>query len=64
MDSSFSKALDLNGMSTTTTIVVWAMIIFLIVLVGSIAIFFLNQSNKQKKDKVQFPFKEKNGKGF
>ena len=64
MDSSFSKALDLNQMSSSTTLVVWTMVIFLIALVVGILIFFKRQLDNKNSKKTQSPLKSKTGKGF
>ncbi len=64
MNSSFSQSLELSSMSSTTTLVVWSMIIFLIVLVLGIGVFFVKQLDKRKKQSDQFLLAEKKGKGF
>ena len=64
MNSSFSQSLELSRMSSTTTLVVWSMIIFLIVLVLGIGVFFVKQLDKRNKKSNQFLLSEKKGKGF
>ena len=65
MDSTFSKALNLSGMSSVTSLVVWIMSIFLILLIVGIAFFFQNQRNsKHKRPSSTFPDKGSTGKGF
>ena len=64
MDSSFSKALDLNQMSSSTTLVVWTMVVFLIALVLGILIFFKRQLDNKNSKKKPSPLKNKTGKGF
>jgi len=64
MNSSFSQSLELSSMSSTTTLVVWSMIIFLILLVLGIGVFFVKQLDKRSKKSNQFLLSEKKGKGF
>ncbi len=64
MDSSFSKALALNGMSTSTAIVVWTMIIFLLALIVGILYFFNRQLHRNKLTSRVSSNKRKEGKGF
>ncbi|ABX09138.1 hypothetical protein [Prochlorococcus marinus] len=60
---SFSKALDLNGANTTTSIVLTTMVIFLVVLVAGLSLTFIRQLNSVKKSQ---PLKsiDKRPKGF
>ncbi len=60
---SFSKALDLNGANTTTSIVLTTMVIFLVVLVAGLSLTFIRQLKSVKKSQ---PLKsiDKRPKGF
>ena len=64
MEESFSKALKLSGMSSTTTLVVWSMIIFLIALILGIAILFKIQLEKRNIEKVKVTDLKEKRKGF
>ncbi len=50
MDASFSNALQLDGMSSTTSLVVWSMVFFLVLLVILIAYYFI----MQREDRTTF----------
>ena len=64
MDSSFSKALELSGMSSTTSLVVKAMIIFLVVLTFGLAVAFKKQLDARKVLQKPTPSKSNPGEGF
>ena len=64
MNSSFSQALELSGMSSATAIVVWTMIIFLITLILGIGIFFKKQIDKKQSQQNTSSISDKKGKGF
>ena len=54
MDSFFSKSLELNGANSTTSYVLWSMVIFLAILVVGIALTFLKRiRNIQRNTKNQ-----------
>tara|TARA_B100000029_G_scaffold158045_1_gene153393 strand:+ start:208 stop:408 length:201 start_codon:yes stop_codon:yes gene_type:complete len=63
MNSSFSQALELSGMSSATAIVVWTMIIFLITLILGIGIFFKKQIDKKQSQQNTSFISGKKGKG-
>ena len=63
MESTFSEALSLNGMSSTTAYVVWAMTAFLIALVVGIFIFFKKQIQVRKTLEGEYQ-KTNKAKGF
>ncbi len=64
MDSTFSQALELNGMSTATIAVVWLMIIFLVALLLGIGLFFKGQIENKKMKRSSLPEKNDSGRGF
>ncbi len=67
MNSSFSQALELRGMSSATTTVISLMIIFLIALVLAIGFFFIKSLEKkrfQKKELSDLSKSTKKTKGF
>ena len=65
MDTTFSQALNLNGMSLATSIVVWGMIIFLMALVLGIIVFFKKQLDiKKELGATTKILKSKKDKGF
>ena len=64
MDDSFSQALNLNSMSSTTLYVVWAMIIFLIILISSTVWIFVKQTKIRDKDNKSQKSISNEGKGF
>ncbi len=66
MNSSFSNALKLSGANPTTTYVLWAMIIFLLILVSGISFTVLKQLNKLRKlsKGKESKFKSQKAKGF
>ncbi|WP_320667847.1 hypothetical protein [Prochlorococcus sp. MIT 1307] len=64
MDSSFSSALELNGMSATTSLVVWVMIIFLFLLIFGILYYFKKELDKKKIKGDRLPKSDFKGKGF
>jgi len=64
MDATFSSSLDLNRMSTSTIVVLWGMIIFLLILVSGIAIYFKRELNKKDFDRRDSITSNKSGKGF
>ncbi len=62
MDSYFSQALKLNGMSSTTALVIWVMVIFLLVLIVGIGFGFKRlNGNQEKLSKIS---EKSNSKGF
>ena len=64
MDSSFSQALELKGMSSATETVVWLMILFLISIIVGIGVLFKSQFDKKKNPTKLYREKNKTGKGF
>ena len=64
MDSSFSNGLQLNGMSSATSDVIWIMIIFLLILVLVIGYAFIQRLINLNK-KISIPKnKTSKSKGF
>ena len=64
MGTSFSNALELNGMSSTTTIVVWSMIAFLILLAIGVGFVFKKQIDlRQNAEEIELS-KKSPPKGF
>ena len=63
MDTNFSRALQLNAMSSTTSLVVWSMIAFLVLLVLITSVTLKSQMDKIQANK-QFPDKDNIPKGF
>ena len=51
MNSSLLNSLKLNGLSSTTTFVVWSMIIFLVVLIGGLTLTVILQMQKNTRVK-------------
>ncbi len=60
---SFSKALNLSGVNPTTSIVLWLMIIFLVVLIAGLSFAFIKQIQPQVKRQTTRTEK-KSPKGF
>ena len=52
MDSSFSKSLALSGTNITTSLVLWSMIIFLVVLIGALSFALIRQLQTPVKEPV------------
>ena len=64
MESTFSQSLKLSGMSSTTAIVVWAMIIFLVALILVIAYFFAKQMDNKRNEENKIDKTQRFKKGF
>ena len=64
MDPSFSSALELNGMSSATAIVVWSMIVFLLLLLIGIGFYFKKQIDNKNKLEHDLSKKHFSGDGF
>ena len=63
MDSYLVKAISLSDINSTTSVVVWSMIIFLIVLLSGLVFALIQQIQIRKAKKTSGPQKLKN-KGF
>lgn len=64
MNSPFSKALELDGMSPTTAGVVWSMVAFLVLLTLGIGFIFKKQLDKRSQKKTTLVKNSESGKGF
>lgn len=64
MDSSFSQALKLSSMSSTTAMVIWGMVLFLIAITVVISLYFKKQIDLSKKVNASKITKESQSKGF
>lgn len=64
MDNSFSQGLKLNSLTSTTSLVIWSMIIFLIALIIGISIIFRKQFKNIEKVKNNKLSDRSNSKGF
>ncbi len=67
MDVSFSNALELNKMSSTTAVIIWVMLSFLIVLITVTILVFRNQYASKVKIEMKPDKKSSlnpNSKGF
>ncbi len=64
MERSFLRALELNPLSSATSAVVWAMIIFLVVLLVGIGLYFKKQLNRKKIEGIGTARQISSGKGF
>ena len=64
MNASFSNALELNGMSSTTSLIVWAMVIFLILLIGGLGFAFKRLYSTRKTEEESKFSKQQAAKGF
>ncbi len=50
MDFSFLKKLDTSGFSLTTSLVIWSMILFLLVLIGALGFTLVRQLKPSVKN--------------
>ncbi len=64
MDSSFSKGLGLQGMSSNTAIVVWLMVAFLSLLIVGLSAALIKKLNQDKTANTIAQVKGKDAKGF
>ena len=64
MESSFSNSLALSGTNTTTAIVLWSMIIFLLVLIGALGFALIKKLQSKVKTQQEKATKEIASKGF
>ena len=63
MSTSILKAFETGGMSSTTSLVVWSMIIFLVILIGGLSFALIKQMQMRSDKKGLHPIPKK-PKGF